>query len=211
MRGGKKKNRRTEKRITKASIDSGRRSNDLRQTARELKGQGRGRRFPRVKSTYRLRSRRSSEFPVINYGVDDRVPPLFLLLLLLPPPPRPFFFFLFFSFYLAPGSYPFAHPFPSMSGSSPFSPPALETLAPFSLFFLYSPNCLAEAVCCVSGQRSNHVWSPFIKLSIPDTCTARARDDGTLDGTSEHAWPRLFRQPILNSDPKPESDLKERC
>lgn len=102
MRGGKKKNRQTEKRITKASIDSGRRSNDLRQTARELKGQGRGgERFPRVKSTYRLRSRRSSEFPVINYGVDDRVPPLFLLLLL-PPPPRPFFFFLFFSFYLAP-------------------------------------------------------------------------------------------------------------
>lgn len=172
VRSGKKKNRQTEKRITKASIDSGRRSNDLRQTARESKGEGRGGRFPRVKSTYRLRSRRSSEFPVINYGVDDRVPPLFLLLL--PPPPRPFFFFLFFSFYLAPVRT--RSPTLSHQCRAPllFLLP-LETLAPFSLFFLYSPNCLAEAVCCVSGQRSNHVWSPFIKLSIPDTCTARAR------------------------------------
>lgn len=52
-------------------IDDGRRSNDLRQH-----GEGRG--FPRVESTYRLRSRRSSKFPVINYRVDDRVPPFLL-------------------------------------------------------------------------------------------------------------------------------------
>lgn len=131
----------------------------------------RGGRFPWVKSTYRLRSRRSSEFPVINYGVDDRVPPLFLLLL----PPLPAVLFLLVPLLsTSPPFVPFAHPFPSMSAPLLFLLP-LETLAPFSLFFLYSPNCLAEAVCCVSGQRSNHVWSPFIKLSIPDTCTARAR------------------------------------
>lgn len=39
----------------------------------------------------------------------------------------------------------------------------------------------------------------------------RSRATEPSMGTSEHAWPRLFRQPILNSDPKPESDLKERC
>lgn len=31
-----------------------------------------------MESTYRLRSRRSSKFPVINYRVDDRVPPFLL-------------------------------------------------------------------------------------------------------------------------------------
>lgn len=86
-----------------------------------------------MKSTYRLRSRRgSSEFPVINYGVDDRVPSLFLLLLLLLPAcTLPFFFYLFlffFFFFFPPSSFPSlssrprsyrsAHPFLSSSTTS---------------------------------------------------------------------------------------------
>lgn len=129
-RSGKKKNRQTEKRITKASIDSGRRSNDLRQTARE----SRGGRFPWVKSTYRLRSRRSSEFPVINYGVDDRVPPLFLLLL---PLPLAVLFLLTLRLLPRPRSYHFAHPFPSMSVPLLFLLPPETLLAPFFLFFFF--------------------------------------------------------------------------
>jgi len=132
-------------------------------------------RFPRVKSTYRLRSRRSSEFPVINYRVDDRVPSLFL------PLAPPLLSALLFLVRL-----PFLPRFSTARPSAPINdgllllslPPLHETLTPFSLFFLYSPNCLAEAVYCVSGQRSNHVWSPFIKLSILDTCTAHTRFSG---------------------------------
>lgn len=123
-------------------------------------------RFLRVKSTYRLRSRRSSEFPVINYRVDDRVPSLFLPLA--PPLLSALLFLVLLSFLPRFSTIPLARPpVPINDGPLLLSlPPLLETLAPFSLFFLYSPNCLAEAVYCVSGQRSNHVWSPFIKLSI---------------------------------------------
>lgn len=168
----------------------------------------RGGRFPWVKSTYRLRSRRSSEFAVINYGVDDRVPPLFLLSSS-STFRRSLFLLILLLLYLAP----VRARSPTLSHQCRalllfLLPP--ETLAPFFLFFLYTPNCLAEAVCCVSGQRSNHVWSPFIKLSIPDTCTARARRNPRWNGRARVAS-TIFRRPILNSDPKPESDLKERC
>jgi len=78
----------------------------------------RGRRFPWVKSTYRLRSRRSSEFPVINYEVDDRVPSLFLLLL-----PSPLVVLFLFILLLLPHPVRTVRPpFPINVGSSPFSP-----------------------------------------------------------------------------------------
>lgn len=52
-RGSERKRMETETNHTEASIDSGRRSNDLRQTARVVE---RGEGLPWVKSTYRLRS-----------------------------------------------------------------------------------------------------------------------------------------------------------
>lgn len=88
----------------------------------------RGGRFPWVKSTYRLRSRRSSEFPVINYGVDDRVPLLFLLLL---PPSPAVLFLLILLLLLRP-------PFPINVGSSPFSPPARDSRSFLPLFSLFT-------------------------------------------------------------------------
>lgn len=84
-----------------------------------------------MKSTYRLRSRRSSEFPVINYGVDDRVPSLFLLLL---PPPLPAVLFLLILLLLPRPR--FAHLFPSMSALLLFLLP-FETLLSPSFFFIH--------------------------------------------------------------------------
>lgn len=69
------------------------------------------------------RAPRSSEFPVINYGVDDRVPSLFLPLSLHPPfapSPAPLFLlipFLLLRPLLVHPARP-AHPFPSTTGSS---------------------------------------------------------------------------------------------
>lgn len=123
----------TKEKTKERRIDDGRRSNDLRQH-----GEGRG--FPRVESTYRLRSRRSSKFPVINYRVDDRVPPFLL--------PTSFLSFL-----------------PSILFFSRLPSPPLLFFLPFGRL-----TGSQEPYTAYRNVRSNHVWSPFIKSSSRSTC-----------------------------------------
>lgn len=79
--------------------------------------------------------------PVINYGVDDRVPSLFLLLLLLLPAcTLPFFFYLFlffFFFFFLPSSFPSLSSRPrSYRSAHPFLSSSTTTSTSLSLSFL---------------------------------------------------------------------------
>jgi len=143
-----------------------------------------------VKSTYRLRSRRSSEFPVINYRVDDRVPSLFLPLA--PPLLSALLFLIRLPFLPCFSTVPFARPpaCPLPSTMDSFSFPSLpcsrlSLLSP-SFFFIHLTASRKRYTAYRSSVRTT-CGPPFIKLSILDTCTARAR----LSEPSWNEWARV--------------------